>query len=74
MPQLHFSVDQATAERLKKAAKDKGLNLSKYLSSLVTRSTEQSWPDGYLPSVVGSCVDEPLAEPEELPLDQVNFP
>ncbi|MBI4704190.1 MAG: hypothetical protein HY744_24030 [Deltaproteobacteria bacterium] len=74
MPQLHFSVDDKTAARLARRAAARGMSLSKYLAGLVGRAAEDTWPDGYLPSVVGSCAAAPLSEPEELVLDDTDVP
>ena len=68
MPQLHFSVDGATAEELRLRAQQSGLTVSKFIARLVRRQLGQGWPDGYLESVVGACRDEPIEEPPELAL------
>jgi hypothetical protein len=72
MPQLHFSVDERTAKRIEREAKRRGLTISKYIATLVSREGGAEWPPGYLDSVVGSCAATPLREPEELPLDDVD--
>lgn len=73
MPQLHFSVDEQTAAHLAREAEARGMSLSKYLASLVSRQLPARWPDGYLERVVGSFADEPLREPADLPLDEVDL-
>lgn len=73
MPQLHFSVDDETAERLAQQAAAKNLSLSKYIATLVTRTLGEQWPRGYLRHVVGSCKGTGLVEPPELPSDDVDL-
>ncbi len=73
MRQLHFSVDEQTAKRIQREAKRRGMTVSKYLATLVSRGVGGDWPAGYLERVVGSCVDAPLTEPGELSLDDVEL-
>ena len=73
MPQLHFSVDDRTAKRIEREAKRRGMSISKYLATIVARDVGEAWPPNYLASVVGSCADTGLAEPIELPLDEVSL-
>jgi len=73
MPQLHFSVDEETARRLAREAEERGLSLSRYLAGIVRRRLPAEWPPGYLDAVVGACRDAPLAEADELPLDDVEL-
>ena len=73
MPQLYFSVDDATAEELALRARQAGLSLSRDLATLVRRQVGEEWPDGYLDGVLGSCRDHPLEEPEELPVRGVDL-
>ena len=65
MPQLHFSVDDIVAQRLSARAKEKGLSLSRYLAQVFAKDDLDEWPPGYLDSVVGSCAQSPLEEPED---------
>jgi hypothetical protein len=71
MPQLHFTVDEQTAKRIEREAKRRGMTVSKYLATLVTRDVA-AWPAGYLDAVVGSCKGASLSEPRELPIDDVD--
>ncbi|MBW2523402.1 MAG: hypothetical protein JRI23_04480 [Deltaproteobacteria bacterium] len=71
MPQLHFSVDLETAQRLAAEAKRRKLTLSKYLAQVVEQAVPRQWPVGYLDDVIGSCRGLGLVEPEELPIDDV---
>jgi hypothetical protein len=73
MPQLHLTVDQETASRLEREARARGMSVSKYLATLLARAIPGTWPEGYLDRVVGSFADEPLAEPPDLPLDDVDL-
>lgn len=73
MPQLHFTVDARTADRIQREAKRRGMSVSRYLAMLVTRDLGAAWPEGYLDSVVGSCADTPLTEPPELALDEIDL-
>ena len=73
MPQVHFSVDEQTAKRLASEAKRRGLSLSRYLAELVTRELPETWPQGYLAGVVGACRRDPMSEPVDLPLDDLEI-
>lgn len=73
MPQLHFSVDEATVKRIEREAKRRGLSVSRYLASIIEREAGQSWPTGYLSQVVGSCAGAGLGEPSDLPIDDVDL-
>lgn len=73
MPQLHFSVDEETAARLAREAADRGMSLSRYVATLVMRQLPDWWPEGYVDRVVGAFADEPLEEPPDLPLDEVEL-
>jgi hypothetical protein len=73
MSQLHFTVDEQTAKRIQREAKKRGMTVSRYLASIVTREAGGVWPAGYLDSVVGSCKHAPLSEPTELELDDVDL-
>ena len=72
MSQLHFSVDERTAERLREQARRAGVSLSQYLASLISQVCPPEWPQGYLDTVVGS-VDIRLEEPPDLPLHDVKL-
>jgi hypothetical protein len=67
MPQLHFSVDEDTTERLLARAAQARLPLSAWLAQLARRESGESWPDGYLRAVVGSCAGLGLEEPADPP-------
>lgn len=69
MPQLYFSVDSETASRLTREAENQKISLSRYLAQVMKNQVRESWPDAYLAQVVGSCVEDPLAEPGDLVLD-----
>ena len=69
MPQLHFSVDEATAKQLESKARQAGLTLSRYLARLIGRDVGDHWPAGYVDRVFGSCADNPIEEPAEPGLD-----
>lgn len=71
MPQLHFTVDEQTAKRIEHEARVRGVSISKYLASQLALDKQDRWPAGYLEQVIGSCKDQPLIEPEELPLDDI---
>ncbi len=73
MPQLHFSVDDDTAEQLILRAKQAGQPLSRYIASLVRHQLGEAWPQGYLDAVLASCADAPIEEPEELELRPVDL-
>lgn len=73
MPQLHFSVDEEMAAELALRARQAGLSLSRYLARLVRRQVGEEWPAGYLDTVIGSCREHPLTEPDELPLEEVEL-
>ncbi|MCA9596742.1 MAG: hypothetical protein KC776_25670, partial [Myxococcales bacterium] len=61
------------AERLGREAKARGLSLSQYLATIIRRELPETWPEGYLASVVGSCTGSGLREPTELTIDDVEI-
>lgn len=73
MPQLHFTVDEATAKRVAREAKRRGMSVSRYLASLLEVSGRAEWPADYVEGVIGSCAGTGLREPAELPLDDVEI-
>ena len=70
MPQLHMYVSEDVAKRLKREADARGTSLSKYLAEIVEREGSIGWPEGYFEDVVGGWVGEPLARPEQAPLEE----
>ncbi len=73
MTQLHFTVDEQTAKRIKSEAKKRGMTVSRYLAGIMTRDAGGAWPAGYLDGVVGSCAAVPLSEPTDLELDDIDL-
>lgn len=71
MPQLHFSVSDETAHSLRRRARAAGLSLSKYLATIARNEVADTWPKGFLDSIVGCCADDPLPDPADLPVDEV---
>lgn len=67
MPQLYFSVDEASAEEITLRARQAGQTVSRFVADLVLRELGHAWPAGYLESVVGSCSAHPLEEPGDPP-------
>jgi hypothetical protein len=67
MPQLHFSVDKETAERLAARARQAGLPLAAFLARMARRESGEVWPEGYLAQVVGSCAGLGLEAPLDPP-------
>jgi hypothetical protein len=60
MPQLNLYVNDELAERVRKAADEADLSVSRYLAELVQREIETEWPAGFFESVVGGWQGEPL--------------
>jgi len=73
MPQLHLSVDERTAQELAERAAARGETLSRYLARLVKQDLPDEWPPDYLGKVVGSCAANPLEDPDDLPVDEVDL-
>ncbi|MFM9972857.1 MAG: CopG family transcriptional regulator [Burkholderiales bacterium] len=48
MPQLNLYVDEATHQRIKKAAHASGMSLSKWVTEVVREKTASEWPPGVL--------------------------
>lgn len=65
MPQMHFYVSEAIAERLRAQARALGLSVSRYLAVVVGRDVHAGWPSGYFDSVVGGWQGEPLRRPPQ---------
>jgi hypothetical protein len=60
MPQLNLYVNDELAERIRKAADDADLSVSRYLAELVQREIATEWPADFFESVVGGWQGEPL--------------
>ena len=73
MPQLYFSVDKETAAELTRQAANEHVSLSRYLARVLKREIRGAWPGSYLSDVVGSCASDPLHEPDELALDDIDL-
>lgn len=65
MPQMHFYVSEAIAERLRAQARALGLSVSRYLAVVVGRDVHNGWSAGYFDSVVGAWQGEPLRRPPQ---------
>lgn len=60
MPQFNLYVNDDLAERIRKAANEADLSISRYLAELVQREIETEWPVGFFEYVVGGWQGEPL--------------
>lgn len=63
MAQLHCSVPQELADRIRREAQASGMSVSRYLAELVTRALASDWPAGYFEAIVGGWQGEPLERP-----------
>ena len=70
MPQMHLYVSKDIAQEVKRRAADAGVSTSRYLADLVRREVADEWPAGFFEEVIGGWVGEPLARPEQLPLEE----
>jgi hypothetical protein len=60
MPQLNLYVTDELAERIRHAADEADLSVSRYLAEVVRRALETEWPEGFFEEVVGGWQGEPL--------------
>lgn len=60
MPQLNLYINEDLAGRIRQAADDADLSVSRYLAELVRRAVETEWPEGFFEEVVGGWQGEPL--------------
>ncbi len=70
MPQMHFYVPEETAKQLRERARAKGLSVSRYLASVVSRDIDQGWPEGYFEKVVGKWQGGTLRRPPQGELEE----
>lgn len=70
MPQLHFYVPEAVAEKLRAQARAAGLSVSRYLAAVVGADPGQGWPPGFFDEVVGGWQGKPLRRPPQGRLDK----
>lgn len=61
MGQVTIYVDHETEKRLKAAARESGLSVSKWISRLIRQKTSEEWPDG-VRAMAGAWPDLPTAE------------
>ncbi len=67
MPQLHFSVSEETAQRLRLEAKSRGLPVSRLLAEIVERQLGAGWPAGYLEGILQRASEGPDFELPVIP-------
>ncbi len=48
------------AERIRRAADETSLSVSRYLAEVIQREVATEWPDDYFEAVIGGWVGEPL--------------
>ena len=65
MPQLHFSVSEDVAEKVKSRARHSNMTVSGYLAGIVAREVGDGWPPGFFDEVVGSWQGSPLKRPPQ---------
>ncbi|MCP5464740.1 MAG: CopG family transcriptional regulator [Deltaproteobacteria bacterium] len=63
MSQVTIYLDDKTEQAARKAAKDSGLSLSRWIVSLIKRKEKTEWPEGFQ-NIAGSIEDFP--DPEDL--------
>lgn len=61
MPQLNLYVDDATHQRIKKAARSSGVSLSKWVAAAVNEKAAGEWPPEVL-ALAGAWKDFPSLE------------
>ena len=68
MPQVSMYIDRILYFEIKSIAEKKNVSLSKYVSDVLRKDIENSWPEGYF-DLVGSLKDDdrPIELPEDLP-------
>lgn len=65
MPQLHFHVPEAVAERIRLEAQDADMSISSYLAMLVKREVASEWPESFFEKVVGGWTGKQLRRPSQ---------
>lgn len=60
MPQLNLYVNDDMAARIRRAASEADLSVSRYLAELIHRELETEWPQGFFTEVVGGWAGELL--------------
>ncbi len=70
MPQLSLYLDESTMESVRAAAAARNTTLSKYVSGVLREREEEDhrWPQSFF-DLYGSCSDEDLAAPADVPYD-----
>ena len=65
MPQLHFSVSEDVAEKVRSRAHHSNMTVSRYLAGIIAREVGDGWPLGFIDEVVGSWQGPPLERPPQ---------
>ena len=65
MPQLHFSVSEDIAEKVRSRALHSNMTVSRYLADIVAREVGDGWPPGFFDEVVGSWQGPSLERPPQ---------
>lgn len=68
MPQISLYVDEETFKKVGRAAKLENKSISKWVSSRIKTSLNNSWPEDWF-SLFGSLNDETFKEPNELDIN-----
>lgn len=65
MPQIHFYLDESSANALKARAKARGLSVSRFVAERLRPELEAAWPSGYFERVVGGWAGPPPERPAQ---------
>lgn len=60
MPQLHFSVSEDIAEKVRSRALHSNMTVSRYLADIISKEVGDGWPPGFFDQVAGSWQGPPL--------------
>lgn len=66
MPQLNAYIDKSTMEKIKLAASNGHVSVSKWVRNKLAEALQDKWPSGY-DNVLGALSDSELSRPSQPP-------
>jgi hypothetical protein len=67
MPQISIYIEKTLYMEVRSKAEELGVPFSNYVSTVLRKHIDNSWPEGYFEKFVGIFKDDPMEIPEDLP-------
>ena len=67
-PQVSLYIDPILYMKIKSRSKESGQSLSGFVSNVLNKYMEDSWPEDYFEKFAGAIDDDSFEAPEDMPL------